>query len=184
MYDPKSTHCRAKGDECGILGPHIHEDGSGVQPGRTLRMPETLAASDDVEVLAELFGEHTPAYDYRSGQFTMECEACDFIIGGVDRDEAKCRFGEHFAALVAPRLAAARREAVEAAADAIQALHPGEVKNSVVFLREFANGQGTPQSRCHCGKYALDTEHAIAVFNADDEVVSRHAVGACAGGGA
>lgn len=35
------------------------------------------------------------------------------------------------------------------------------------------------KSRCCCGVYPIDTEHAIAVFNSNDVAVERHAVGAC-----
>jgi hypothetical protein len=57
------------------------------------------------DVLAEAFGAHTPVYDYRNGHFTMECEACDFTLYGIDREDAKRRFGEHFANLAAPTVA-------------------------------------------------------------------------------
>lgn len=73
------------------------------------------------DVLAALIGEHAPVYDYRQGNFTMECEACDFVLGGVDRDEAKARFGGHFAAHVAeqlqPLIRQAQAEALREAAD-------------------------------------------------------------------
>jgi hypothetical protein len=39
------------------------------------------------------------------------------------------------------------RRALEDAADAIQALHPGEVKNSVTFLRNMAAGSGNNGGR-------------------------------------
>lgn len=71
------------------------------------------------DVLAEAFGEHTPVYDYRNGHFTMECEACDFTLYGIDREDAKRRFGEHFANLATPTVARliADARADQAAAD-------------------------------------------------------------------
>lgn len=41
--------------------------------------------------------------------------------------------------IVAEHVAAAKAEALREAADAIQALHPGEVKNSVIWLRDRAD---------------------------------------------
>lgn len=35
------------------------------------------------------------------------------------------------------------------------------------------------ESRCYCGKYELDPDHSIALFNSNDEADERHAVGAC-----
>ena len=35
--------------------------------------------------------------------------------------------------------------------------------------------------RCHCGKYPVDPDHCLTLFDRDDTAVERHAVGACEG---
>jgi hypothetical protein len=75
--------------------------------------------TDGREALAEVLAAHCPVYDYREGHFTMECEACDFILGGVDREDCKRRFGEHHAAALAPTVARLVAEAEERAGERI-----------------------------------------------------------------
>lgn len=39
--------------------------------------------------------------------------------------------------------------------------------------------QNWSSSGCHCGKYAVDYDHCLTLFDHNDIAVERHAVGAC-----
>lgn len=59
------------------------------------------------------------------------------------------------------------------------------VLGQVMHPRERASWTATdPAAHCHCGKYPLDADHALALFNSDDAAVERHAVGGCERAGA
>jgi hypothetical protein len=96
---------------------------------------------NDAETLAGLLRAHDGIAE--TGDGTWGC-VCGHVLAS-ERGTAPGRHIPHLARVLAARIAALARDrdalaakALEDAADAIQALHPGEVKNSVTFLRDRA----------------------------------------------
>lgn len=96
------------------------------------RLPPREGVMSDDKVRDALADEHARYHDMPGNLYGPdECgwERCDFFA-----------VANHILAsdVLATIKADAQREALLAAADAIQALHPGEVKASVTFLRDRA----------------------------------------------